>query len=277
MEGKTKEEIFNHFIYIASYLPELFSEDIIIGVTDRKKFLYQSINDNIPVTARRGDEVTKGDGMYETMEEEKTISVIVPEEKFGVTFRSVSVPIRDENGEIIGAFGVGRSLEKQVKIGLLSENLSSSLQEISQAITQIFAGVQGATLSNTNVLDIAKDAYEDAKGTDEIIRFINGVGRQTNLLGLNATIEAARAGEYGRGFGIVAEEVRKLSTSSSESIQKIEVVLNRMKESINHILGNINETDILFQEQVAALEEMTANIEELNSTAMILEEMANEY
>nr|WP_268233521.1 methyl-accepting chemotaxis protein [Tissierella pigra] len=211
------------------------------------------------------------------MEEEKTISVIVPEEKFGVTFRSVSVPIRDENGEIIGAFGVGRSLEKQVKIGLLSENLSSSLQEISQAITQIFAGVQGATLSNTNVLDIAKDAYEDAKGTDEIIRFINGVGRQTNLLGLNATIEAARAGEYGRGFGIVAEEVRKLSTSSSESIQKIEVVLNRMKESINHILGNINETDILFQEQVAALEEMTANIEELNSTAMILEEMANEY
>ncbi|MBU5428123.1 hypothetical protein KQI41_17150 [Tissierella pigra] len=215
--------------------------------------------------------------MYETMEEEKTISVIVPEEKFGVTFRSVSVPIRDENGEIIGAFGVGRSLEKQVKIGLLSENLSSSLQEISQAITQIFAGVQGATLSNTNVLDIAKDAYEDAKGTDEIIRFINGVGRQTNLLGLNATIEAARAGEYGRGFGIVAEEVRKLSTSSSESIQKIEVVLNRMKESINHILGNINETDILFQEQVAALEEMTANIEELNSTAMILEEMANEY
>ena len=277
MEIRKIEEIFNHFIHLSSYIPQLFSEDVILGITDKERFIFQSINENIPVTVRKGDLVTEGDGMYEAMNHEKVFSNIVPREKFGVIFRSTSIPIRDEEENIIGAFGIGRSLENQEKIGRLSENLSKSLQEISQVITEVSIGVQNAAVSNANVLDRIRGTHESTKETDEIVRFVNGVARQTNLLGLNATIEAARAGVHGKGFDVVAEEIRKLSTSSSESIRKIDTILGEVKGSIEDILRSTNETDIIFQEQASSLEEITATIEELNSTAVILEEMASHY
>ena len=277
MNIKSKEDIFNHFMHLTSYLPQLFDEDIILGITDREKFIFQSINENIPVTVRKGDLVTEGDGMFEAMENGRTFSVIVPREKFGIIFKSTSIPIEDEEGNIIGSFGIGRSLEKQEKMALLSENLSKSLQEISKAIMEVSIGVQDASTSNSSVLKVIRDTNESARETDEIIRFVNGVARQTNLLGLNASIEAARAGVHGMGFDVVAKEIRKLSTSSGESIQKIDSILGGIRESMGHILKSTDKVDIIFQEQAAAVEEITANIEELNSTAIILEEMANEY
>ena len=61
------------------------------------------------------------------------------------------------------------------------------------------------------------------------------VSTQTNLLGLNAAIEAARAGEVGKGFTVVASEIRKLSTSTSESIKQIDTVLKNINQSITII------------------------------------------
>lgn len=277
MKNEETERILSHFVHLADYLPEFFNEDIIIGVTDINKFIFQSVNKNIPVTVRKGDLVTEGDGMYETMKYTKTYSVIVPKEKFGVTFRSTSVPIRDMKGNIIGAFGIGRSLENQIKMNSLAENLSSSLQEISKVVTQISTSVQELVTSNTMVLKIAYATKEETEKTDEILNFLNNIARQTNLLGLNAAIEAARVGEYGRGFDVVAQEIRQLSISSSESMKKIEVILNQVKALVKDTLENINKTDVIFQEQAAALEEITANIEEIASLSVVLEELSGNY
>lgn len=277
MKNEETERILSHFVHLADYLPEFFNEDIIIGVTDINKFIFQSVNKNIPVTVRKGDLVTEGDGMYETMKHTKTYSVIVPKEKFGVTFRSTSVPIRDMKGNIIGAFGIGRSLENQIKMNSLAENLSSSLQEISKVVTQISTSVQELVTSNTMVLKMAYATKEETEKTDEILNFLNNIARQTNLLGLNAAIEAARVGEYGRGFDVVAQEIRQLSISSSESMKKIEVILNQVKALVKDTLENINKTDVIFQEQAAALEEITANIEEIASLSVVLEELSGNY
>lgn len=277
MENEETKNILSHFIDLADYLPKFFNEDIIIGVTDTNNFLFQSINKNIPVTVKAGDPVTKGDGMYEAMHYGKTYSVIIPEEKFGVTYRSTTVPIRDKNGVVIGAFGVGKSLENQIKINSLAENLSKSLQEISKAVGHISNNLQEVVESNIEILEVAQTTKEETEKTDKVLSFLNSIAKQTNLLGLNASIEAARAGKYGRGFDIVAQEIRKLSSSSSESMQEIETILYGVKVLVEGTVENINKTDEIFREQAAAVQEITANIEEITSLSVLLEEISANF
>lgn len=277
MESTSLEKILSHFLYLTDYLPEFFGEDIIMGITDTEKFVFQSVNKNIDVSVEKGDPVTEGDGMYEAMKYGKTYSVIIPEEKFGVTYRSTTVPIRDQDGNIIGAFGIGSSLEYQVKMNSIARELSNSLQEMSVVIGQVSASIQELALANTGVLDKACVTEEKTNQTDDIINFIYHITKQTNLLGLNAAIEAARAGEYGRGFSVVAEEIRHLSESSDKSMREIETILNHVKELVGDMLVSINQTEAAFQDQAAAIEEVTANIDELASISVALEEMSEKF
>ncbi|NLX61075.1 MAG: chemotaxis protein [Tissierellia bacterium] len=232
MENREVELILSHFVYLADYLPEFFHEDIIIGVTNTEKFIFQSINENIPVTVKAGDPVTEGDGMYEAMRYGRTYSVIIPKEKFGVTYRSTTVPIRDKNGTIIGAFGIGKSLEKEVKINSLAHDLSNSLQEISKVVNQISNDIQELVNSNTKILQAAQTTKEETEKTDEILNFVNNIAKKTNLLGLNASIEAARIGKQAGGFDVIANEIRQLSMTSNDFMKEIEVILKQVKELV---------------------------------------------
>lgn len=107
------------------------------------------------------------------------------------------------------------------------------------------------------------------------MKFIENIAKQTNLLGLNAAIESARAGEYGKGFGIVSNEIRKLSQSNSNSVKEINEMLSDIRNSIEEISDKFGASNEIFDGQTAEAEEITATIQELNSTASILKEYAS--
>jgi len=270
----SKNEMLDFFHKLTAFLPILFEDSVSFAIVDNEKYLEIQNCDELPINAEVGDAIPEGGAAFEALRTGNYIIKDVPKEVYGVPFKSYAIPIKDYDNAVIGVFLMGKSLEKRHKVLSLSENLAASLEQISSAIQEVSSGVEIVVNSNTKILEEVDKAIENTKGTDDILKFVQNISKQTNLLGLNAAIEAARAGEMGKGFSVVAEEIRKLSNTSSESISRIDSVLKKIQESIISISDKINESSSFFETQAAAFEEISSSIEELSDTSQLLEELA---
>lgn len=97
---------------------------------------------------------------------------------------------------------------------------------------------------------------DKSKNIKSILETLDGIAEQTNLLSLNASIEAARAGEHGKGFGIVAEEIQKLSVESAESTKNIAKIILDIQNDISNSVDIIKEIRIVSEEQFTSVNDV---------------------
>ena len=272
-----QNEIMDAFNKLIPQLKIILEDDTIFGINNTE-YCLKLVNDtNIPMKGKTGDKLSPGSGSYRAIHEKKVINAVVPKEVYGVPIKTIAIPISDNKGKIVGNIAIAKSLKKQEEIFELSKNLSEALNQITFAIGNISSGIQESGKSSENILNNMNHANDRTRDTDSVLEFIRNVANQTNLLGLNAAIEASRAGDAGRGFSVVAQEIRKLSSSSSQSIKKIENVIKDIQKSVSTVTGDIDKVNENFQEQAAALEEITAAINEINQTAKVLENIAVKF
>jgi methyl-accepting chemotaxis protein len=109
--------------------------------------------------------------------------------------------------------------------------------------------------------------FELSERINEVLGFIKQIADETKMLGLNAAIEAARAGDLGRGFGVVAEEIRKLSDESRVTVVKIRELTEQISNKVVETTTKSEQTMRASEEQAAATEEITAMSEEMKQIA----------
>ncbi|WP_097027988.1 methyl-accepting chemotaxis protein [Clostridium peptidivorans] len=160
----------------------------------------------------------------------------------------------------------GNNLVKDVAINL--HNITDNTLNISALASKSMEIVNNGTTileyqrdkmfhsqrASQNVSEVISELSIKSSEIGQIIGFINGITGQTNLLALNASIEAARAGEAGRGFSVVANEVKKLAELSKESTQKINNLIIEVQSDIEKAVIEMNNTKISIDEQSSSLQ-----------------------
>jgi len=255
--------LLDSFVKVAQYLPQLMSGKVGMVVCDPEKWL---VSYSIPELRQQvivGEKVKPGAAVYQAMQKKRRVVVEVAKEVYGIPYIAISMPLLDDSGKVIGAVAVHESLERKETLLDAAGHLSNSANVLSSALQSILAEAQELAASGQYLKELAVQVNKEVSETDSVISFIKNVASQTNLLGLNAAIEAARVGEQGRGFGVVAEEVRKLAVNSSSSAAQITTTLKQISDSIQKITHEITQIDSVNQHQAKTIEKLTGQSQEL--------------
>jgi methyl-accepting chemotaxis protein len=179
----------------------------------------------------------------------------------------LSTRLRNQNLEFVQRLGKDL-LDVADQLNLSAQGISGTIKQIAASAEEIETNERHLAKNITEIKDISKQISES-------LTFIGRVAQQTKIFGLNASIEAARSGEFGKGFGVIAEEIRKLSEVSRHNADKMSTLTLQINAKMEQITQASFTSTKKSQEQSSATHDMVSSVEEVAGMANKLAKIAN--
>lgn len=260
------------FDSFAPVLADALPEGGVIWITDKERYLKRQSSDKFDIPAIQIKTPLNDDSaQHDAMKTGKIVTREMSASAYGVPIRSVASPVVDgETGEIVGTFGLTLPRQLAANLKEISGSLGSGLSEVATAIGQITIATNDISQNQQQLHGDIEKVKILVNKINDVMAFIKEIADETKMLGLNAAIEAARVGDAGRGFGVVAEEIRKLSEESKKTVVQIRDLTQQIHQAMNATSAASESTLAVVEENAAATEESNASLEEMTSLAQKL-------
>ncbi len=159
------------------------------------------------------------------------------------------------------------SLESLVDTNKLNDETFHKISEARSQTEAVISSVDSIQQYTEQLRDNSGSLNDSVLSIAEIINLIKDISDQTNLLALNAAIEAARAGEHGRGFAVVADEVRKLAERTQKATQEVEINISGLKQNSNQMIEISEIFGTETNSIMGTLDSFISNIDDISTNA----------
>jgi twitching motility protein PilJ len=205
--------------------------DVLGAVADAFNLTIQNLRDIVQQVKVAARDVTKGSTNSETFARALSGDALRQAEELAVTLNSVQV-MTDS---------IQRVAEAAREAETVARDASKIAQKGGEAVENTVAGILEIRETVAETTRKVKRLAESSQEINSIVAIVSQIASRTNLLALNASIEAARAGEAGRGFAIVADEVRQLADRSAKSLKEIEQIVMQIQSETSSVMTAMEE------------------------------------
>jgi archaellum component FlaC len=259
------KQIIESFRQVAQYFSFITEEDLGVFVYNRDELLAYIPSKKIDLGLIPGSPVKQGAMPDKCMKSGQRLVTLVTAEKSRVKipYLSVATPIM-EGKEVIGCIITNQTLDVYYKLMQAGEGLAESAASLKESMVSVDQNAHGLEKGVETLKNLENTLKNNIKSSAEMVTFVQNLARQTNLLGVNAAIEAARAGQYGKGFSVVANEIRNMANNSSHSVESITDNLNSINKEVDHLTEFSNSLENSVVEQSTAIQEIQKALDSLH-------------
>ena len=225
----------------------------------------------------RAEAVAQMTGGFETMVKGRLEGVVAGVTQVEASTKVLAGSADTTKEQVSGAFAATEETSSNVQtVASAAEELSSSISEIARQVEQATSVARDAVAESGRSQSSVAELSQLARQIGEVVSLIQDIAEQTNLLALNATIEAARAGEAGKGFAVVASEVKALANQTAKATEDISEQVSAIQEAsdsaaqaiegIGRVINQVEEVNSSIasavEEQRAATAEIARNVQQ---------------